>query len=254
MNSSRSLLLLIVASFLGSSAFAQSAEVERLQGFAKQQNEGNQFDKARQQGERAYLEEEEQWENQKDRALQEYKKNKSHAGMTEDSPEARADAAAKKEYADVYEKERRSYVALSKKQAEIDRKALKLPSEPQELGLLEERPRYDYRKRAMYGAPLKFGKNASSSSSGSGSGYSGGFGGGSGSSFPPPPTFDDGGGYVPAPNNADDFGDIPPPPPPPPVFGDGVNGMDDFGGSNFGGDSDFPPPPPPPIFEGGSDF
>jgi hypothetical protein len=107
------------------------------------------------------------------------------------------------------------------------------------LGLDTERPRYDYRKRAMFGAKQKLGSSASSGPSGSGSTPS--FGGRG--SLPPPPTFDDisgaDNGYVPAPN-MDDFGDIPPPPPPPPPMYDG--GTPDFGGGTGGGD--FIPPPP----------
>lgn len=241
------LTLLLLLSFVASSAWGESPDEARLQGFAQHHKAKDRFEQARQQGERAYLEEEDQWERQKDRQLEEYKKNKKSIVMTEDGPEAQADAAAKKRWDESYEKERRVYAAESARRESLDREAKKLPTESQELGLLEDRPRYDYRKRAMFGGKPKFGSSASSGSSGGSS-----FGGGSSSpSFPPPPTFDDfggDGGYVPAPNMPEDYGDIPPPPPPPPPpFGD------DFGGG-FGGDSDFPPPPPPPPFEGGGDF
>ncbi|KHD87103.1 MAG: hypothetical protein OM95_16255 [Bdellovibrio sp. ArHS] len=237
---SRAFFICIVVALFSANSWAQKAEMERLSGFAQHQKNLKQFDLARSKGERAHLEEEEQWENQKDRAREEYKQTKKSIRMSEDGPEAQADAVAKRKRLEDYENSREEYVAEKSKQKILDRQAAHLPSEATELGLDELRPRYDYRKRAMYGAQSKFGRPSSSPSSGSSSG--GGFGSG-GSSFPPPPTFDDFGGpdgYVPAPNMSDDFGDVPPPPPPPPPgFGD------DFGGG-FQGGSDFPPPPPPP--------
>lgn len=233
---------------------AQVSEKERLSGFAEHQKNQKQFDKARQQGERGYLEEEEQWENQKNRNLEAYKKEKKAEIMNEDSPEAKADAAEKRQYEQKQEKERRDYVAEKAHQETLSRETAGLPSEAQELGLEELRPRYDYKKRALYGAQPKYGRSSGSSGFAGSSGSSPSFGGGSSSSFPPPPTFDDfpeGGGYVPAPNMPEDYGDVPPPPPPPPPpFGD------DYGGGAFGG-SDFPPPPPPPpppFGDEGADF
>lgn len=232
-----------------STSWAQTSEVERLSGFAQHQKNYEQFDKAREKGERAFLEEEEQWENQRKRDLQIYKREKKSQFVSEDGPEAKADALAKKQYEIFIEKERKAYAERKSKQKEVRREAENLPSEMQELGLADNRPRYDYRKRSLYGAPSKYGKLQG----GSGSSGGGSFGGGSGSSgtsFPPPPTFDDfgDGGYVPAPNMSDDFGDVPPPPPPPPPgFGDDSGG---FGSGEF-----IPPPPPPPSFgEDGGDF
>lgn len=218
-------------------SWAQTSEKGRLSGFNDHKKEQGQFDTARSKAERAHLEEEEQWENQKQRNLLEYKKGKKQVGVTEDGPEAKADAKVKKKYVEDYEKNRQEYVQEKSKQQELSRKALNLPSENQELGLDEIRPRYDYRKRVLYGARPKYGKMPGSSGSSPGSSS---FSGSPSPSFPPPPPFEDyGDGYVPAPNMPDDFGDIPPPPPPP-GFGD------EFGGS----DSFPPPPPPPPPFEG----
>ncbi len=235
MKASHSALTVILATTLSSSlAFAQSAEEVRLRGFAKHQKDQVQFEKARVQGERAYLETEDQWETQKTRELEAYKKGKRQVSMSEDGPEAKADAVAKKAFTDSYEESRRNYLQKRTNNEITDRKQAGLPTESQELGLDQDLPRYDYRKRAMFGAPSKYGKPGSSGSSGS----SFSSGGGGGNSFPPPPTFDDfnDGGYVPAPNMPDDFGDVPPPPPAPSFGEDG--GLDEF-----------PPPPPPPIFE-----
>lgn len=232
-------LLTVVSFFLSSwglNATARNTEIDRLSGFAKHQKENQQYDKARQQGERAYLEEEEQWENKKLRELEEYKKQSKKRLMSEEGPEAKEDAAQKKKLQLQREEDKEAYVQERKTKKSFDRQALGLPSEMKELGLDQERPRYDYRRRASFGATPRYGKNLPSSSGSSG-GYSGG--GSSGGSFPPPPTFDDfqDGGYLPAPTLNDDYmGDIPPPPPPP-----------SFGDSNFSGEgSDFPPPPPPP--------
>lgn len=248
MNLFRNLHFLTIALLGASLASAQVSEKDRLSGFAEHHNKNDRFDAARMQGERAYYEYEEQWENKKRRDLEQYKATKKQVLMSEDGPEAKADEAAKKRYAETYELAQKDYEQARRKKENMDRQALQLPSEEQELGLDITRPRYDYRKRAFYTgrSPIK-GAPSSSSSGGSSSGGSS-FGGGSsgfggGSSFPPPPSFDDfnDGGYIPAPNISDDFGDVPPPPPPPPPpFGDD------------GGD--FMAPPPPPFGGDGGDF
>lgn len=233
--------------FLSCLSWGQNDDKGRLSAFEEHKKEQLQFESARAKGERAYLEEEEKRENQKNRNLQEYKKTKKEILMTEDGPEAAEDAAVKKRFAENYEKELKAFTAKQKRQENLDRKKLKLPSEAQELGLDEPRPRYDYRRRSVYGAKPKFGKGTDVGSSRGGSLPSRGSApGGSAPSFPPPPSFDDFGddGYVPAPN-MDDFGDVPPPPPPPPLpFGGDDGGVDDFP----------PPPPPPPPFGGDDDF
>lgn len=239
MSLSKKLIFLMLLTSISRAGYAAGKEETRLRGFAEHQNENEQFDKARQRGERAFYEELDQWEAQRHRQLDDYKKTKKEKEMTDDGPEFRADAAAKKEVAKDYEKTRKAYSLEKANEEKLSREDKKLPTEAQELGLDSERPRYDYRKRAAFGAKPKFGSNAGSSS-----GSSPSFGGGN---FPPPPTFDDfsggGGGYVPAPNLPEDFGDVPPPPPPPPPPG-------------FGGDDAFPndfsaPPPPPPFGEEG---
>jgi hypothetical protein len=246
--------MLVLGSW-GRNALAQDSEVDRLSGFAKHQSNDEQYDKARIQGEREYLEEVEQWEHKKERELQAYKtiSKDRRVDMDEDSPDAKADAVQKKKLAEQYEEDRKKHSLSRAKNKSFDRQALGLPSEIKELGLDQERPRYDYRKRASFGATTKLGKNTFKSSGSSSGGYSGGGGGGSrgGNSFPPPPPafddFQDGGGYLPAPTLNDDYmGDIPPPPPPPPPFG---------GEGMGGGINDFPPPPPPTFGdEGGGGF
>ncbi|MFM6929216.1 MAG: hypothetical protein ACKOX6_12180 [Bdellovibrio sp.] len=226
------LVAILICSVISSAAHAMGAEESRLLGFAQHQNNNKQFDKAREQGERAYLEEIEQWELERNRDLQEYRKTKKIQAIAEDGPEARADEVERKKYKENYDKVRREYIAEKAKDQALERKAKGLPTEAQELGLDQERPRYDYKKRAYFGG--KPGRNSLTPSSGGGRG-SGNYGGGNNNAtpFPPPPTFDDfDNGYVPAPNiSPEDFGDVPPPPPPPapipgafdPAFGaDGI--------------------------------
>ncbi|MDG0816379.1 hypothetical protein [Bdellovibrio svalbardensis] len=247
MHLSRKLIFLLLLSTFSREGFAAGAEETRLLGFAEHQNNGKQFDKARAQGERGYLEESEQWENQRQRELADYKKSKKSKEMDDDGPEFKADALAKKQFDVEYQQTRKEFIEKKSQEEKLSRADKKLPTEAQELGLDMERPRYEYRKRAAFGGKPKFGSAAAAAG---GSSYGGGSGG---SSFPPPPTFDDfsggGGGYVPAPNLPEDFGDVPPPPPPPPPgFGE-----DTFGGG-YGTDFAPPPPPPPPFGEDSGDF
>ncbi|MGZ3772250.1 MAG: hypothetical protein ACXVCY_00150 [Pseudobdellovibrionaceae bacterium] len=239
-------IFFLAVSIFSSSVWSQTSEKARLSGFNEHNKEQEQFDTARAKGERAHLEEEEQWENQKNRTLHEYKKTKKKAEISDDGPEAKADDAEKKKFAEAYSKNKQDYLKEKSKQEKVVREDAHLPSEAQELGLEVTRPRYNYRKRPLYGARQKYGKMPGASSNGSSGSSSGGspYSGNSGSTFPPPPTFDDfgDGGYIPAPNMPDDFGDVPPPPPP-----------SSFG-NDFGGSDSFPPPPPPPPPPFGGDF
>lgn len=218
------------------SAMAQESEIIRLRGFAEHQKQDKQFDKARRSGEKAFLEEEDQWESARRKAASEYKKQAKRSEMPDDGPEAKADEREKLAQAREYQKLQEAY---AKSHKEFDRANYPdLVSEATELGLNQERPRYDFQKRMAGNKP---GGSSSSSSGGSSSGRFGGGNRNNGSSFPPPPTsFDDfgDGGYA-APN-PEDYGDVPPPPPPP-------FPSDDFPGGGFNDDGYIPPPPPPPF-------
>ncbi len=242
MNPPRCLLLILSLTVSATLARAMDAEEERLRGFAEHQSKLSRFDEAREGGKRAYLEEQEQWASEKDRDLAEYKKNKPKdvPAMDESSPQYREWEKQKKAQAQAYEETRKAFAAQSAKNKELDREAKGLPTLAQELGLDQERPRFDFAKRHFGTSP-----GGSSASSGSGRGGGGSFNSGN-SSFPPPPTFDDfSDGYVPAPNvSPEDFGDVPPPPPPPMP-----TGFDN--GFNNGSEFIPPPPPPPGNFESG---
>ncbi|UYL07832.1 hypothetical protein B9G69_012325 [Bdellovibrio sp. SKB1291214] len=244
MNLLSNLLLILALTLTATLSHAMDADEERLSGFAEHQSKIKRFDEARDGGKRAFLESQEQWDTEKERDLAEYKKNKPQTGlvMNENSPEYREWENKKKAEQAEYEESRKDFAAQSHKRKALDRTAKGLPTLAQELGLDEERPRFDFAKR-------NFGtKTAGSGGSSGGFGRGGGVSSSSGnSSFPPPPTFDDfQDGYVPAPNiSPEDFGDVPPPPPPPMA--------PSFDGNGFSNGSEFipPPPPPPGNFESG---
>ncbi|WP_413584366.1 hypothetical protein [Bdellovibrio sp. HCB274] len=238
MNPPRSLLLILSLTLSATLAHATDAEETRLRGFAEHQKRLERFDEAREGSKQAYMEEEEQWLSEKDRDRAAYIRNKPKAVAVRDenSAEYKAWEREKKAEEKAYNQARDEYSARAHKMEKLDREAKGLPTLAQELGLDEERPRFDFAKR-------NFGTKSAASGTGSGRGSS--FGGNS--SFPPPPTFDDfSDGYVPAPNiQPEDFGDVPPPPPPPMV--------PDFDG-NFSNGSEFIPPPPPPPGNFDGDF
>ena len=70
-----SLILVILAPSL---ALSQGREEVRLNGFAQHQKNGKHFGNARSQGEKAYLEEQEQWELSRQRTLEIIKRKKPH--------------------------------------------------------------------------------------------------------------------------------------------------------------------------------
>lgn len=228
-----------------------SAEEFRLRGFAQHQKDNAQLDKERLAAEVAHLEELQKWELEREKGVAAYRKEAKVQSPAIGGPEFRLDQQEKEEFRLSYEKSQKEH---AKNKKTFNRESRKdLVSVEEELGLLSERPRYDYDKRCSLGFAGKFcGKSSASS------GRSGGAGGGSsGTYFPPPPTFDDFGGdsgYIPPPNFGDGEGDsgFPPPPPPPPVFDGMGNSSDDFGGGSFGTpnpENDFGAEPPlPPSF------
>lgn len=246
MNLPRNLLASISVLVFSVVGHTMGPEEFRLRGFAEHQKENEQFDRARQRGERAYYERLDQWETVRKRNLDQYKKEKKENKMTEESPEALADAAVKQAYEEQRLQSYRDYQAQQKAEV-VDREKKNLPSEAEELGIDKQRPRYDYKKRALYGGEPKYRRESMGTSFG-GRDSSGGtsFGDGNYDSgtvdFPPPPDDFGDGGYVPPPV-VDEFGDAPPPPPYDETYGNGEY-------ENFPP----PPPPPPPFDESGGDF
>lgn len=207
-----------------------SWDEDRLAGFHDHNASGKIYDREREKGRRAFLEEEEQWQQERLSAAADYRKQKKLQSPAEDGPEYHASLkarAAKKEEANKIREEYVRYKSVIA--ARHSQRVAVTPEE--ELNLKNSRPLFDLKKRVLYGAaPKKSGAPTSPSAYSPPSAPAGG-------GFTPPP-YDPGNGVNNgfAQPNFPDYDEMPPPPPPPLP-----GGFDDGG---FGGGSDFPPPPP----------
>lgn len=231
--------LILLAPLAKADPTPPSWDEDRLAGFSEHSASEKIYDQEREKGRRAFLEEEEQWQQERMNAATEYRKIKKLQSPTEEGPEYKTNLekrAARKEEANKIREEYVKYKAVIA--ARHSQRVAVTPEE--ELNLQKIRPRYELKKRVLYGAAAK--KSGSSSSAYFPPSSSGGSSGG----FTPPP-YDPGNGVNNgfAQPNMPDFDEMPPPPPPP------LPGGFDEGG--FGGDfpppppadfSDFPPPPP----------
>lgn len=227
-------------------------EGNRRRAYREFEDEKKKAEKEQNKGLSLWLEEQEQWDSAREKSINEVRKTRKPAPAMiidaqgtpqEVSNEYYNDLAVKKRAQEVIEAGRKQHIQIKKniiaQYAPVD-----VASEEEELGIYNQRPRYDLRKRGKNkwtNSGSKIGGQAGSS--GSSGGYnSGGFQNNDSFDFPPPPATDF--------NNVpqDNFDDFPPPPPPPADFGN-APGMYDSG---FG-DAPMPPPPPPPP-EGGWDF
>ncbi len=218
----------------------QEMEQERLSGYKDQISESQIYDRERLRAYKAYLEELEKDVFEKRKALRDFKRDQDLQGKKDDEADRFEEFNREKidEQKD-YEEKRAEYVKNKKKNHAIE--AQRDFTEEEELDIFLDRPRYNYKKRAMYGAKPKY-KVAKS---------------GKGSSGASPPDFGADSGYIPPPPpppvdmpNEPFYDEIPPPPPPPaPMpnsdFGGGVQGNGEFGDGYIP-----PPPPPPPMFDG----
>lgn len=212
--------------------YGQESEVERLGGFKTFKKESSVYDREREKGYAAYLENLEKEAFEKKKALQEHRKSKKEERPLEETKyytEYKKDVLEDQQD---YEDSLKAYMAEKKKWSSAK---FKRPfSEEFELDILSDRPRYEYKKRAMYGAKPKY-KPAPSANTGS---SSGGY-------VPPPPDFGGDGGFIPPPPPPpppfEPMDEIPPPPPMP---------MDGLGDFNNNDGFIPPPPPPPPMFDG----
>ncbi|NUM60174.1 MAG: hypothetical protein HUU56_16185 [Bdellovibrionaceae bacterium] len=220
------LVLLLAGFFLK----AEEEEYERLQDFKRFKKDNKIIDEEREKGLAVYLEELDKEAFESRKALQEYKKQKKTERNSEDSKYYEEYLKEKKDQEQVYQEDLDEYLKDKKKYS--SGKYKRPFSEEFELGILSDRPRYDYKKRALYGAKPKFKSSEGKGSSSGGASGTNSFPGSNNSrpdnNFTPPAPVDP------------FFDDIPPPPPPMP--------MDDGGG--FNNDGFIPPPPPPPMFDG----
>lgn len=233
--------------FMFSLVFALSArarvqehemEHERLSGYKEYVEESQVYERERLRSYRAYLESVEKDLFEKNKALRDFKKNQKIEKQESD------EADNYSEYLEAQAKDQKTAdIALEEfKRNQRRSRAIEAKrdfTEEEELGIFVERPRYDYKKRAMFGAKPKY-KSAAKSGSGGGSGASA-------------PDFATDSGYIPPPPppmpaelpNEPFYDEIPPPPPPPLPF------PGDYGNGEMGGDGYIPPPPPPPpMFDG----
>lgn len=225
-------------------------ESNRRKAFKEFEDEKKRVEKEQNKGLSLWLEEQEQWDSAREKAVNEHKKTRKpqlpgiidSQGVAQDvSKEYYDDVEVKQRAQRVVEEGRKQHIAI-KKSIIAQYSPQDVISEEEELGIFNQRPRYDLRKRGRN----KWMQKGGSSLGGGSSGSSGG-----GYMPPPPDTFD----FPPPPPGdfntmpQDSFEDFPPPPPPPGDFGN-APGMYDSG---FG-DAPIPPPPPPPPPEGGWDF
>lgn len=225
-----------------SGAWAQEEhpEVKRTRGFDEYKRQKKLLEQERDRGLSLHLEKVEIEKREYAKALEEYRKEKRNEKpleYTEAYQENLQERKRDKKEAERDLEEFRADKRVEKRQLE---QAHLNPME--ELGLPEDRPRFDVKKRALYGATSKFGRANGLSGGSSGGGGGGMDGSDGGTNYTPPPanTFDE---FPPPPSfpGEDNF-DLPPPPPPPPMPFDDGQGM-----GNAAPFDDFPPPPPPPV-------
>lgn len=236
------LILILVSSCFSFTSHARveehEMEQERLSGYREQVVETQIFDRERLRSYRAYLESLEKELFDKNKALREFKVAQKKQEKKEDESNS-FEIFVKEKNEELREAEtaRLEYKRNRKKSQAIE--SQRDFSEEEELGIYVERPRYDYKKRALYGAKPKY-KIAVSKSGGAAAPYS-------------PPDFGTDSGYIPPPPpppipempNDQFFDEIPPPPPPPPIMPGDFNNGGEFGDGYIP-----PPPPPPPMFDG----
>lgn len=201
---------------------AAKQEKIRKDGFKDHNQFNDQFDRIRQRSEAAHIEDYLKWEELRSEALLEYKREKSRKKKPVIVENESDSDANYREYLKDQEKELKAYDQTRQRYIAA-RQRLRGENHPltpeKELGLDVQRPRYDYKKRALYGAPQKLGKSQNWTTSGGGS---------SGGSFAPPPP--------PPPSFPTDFGA----PPPPDNFNPDMDPSQQF-------QDNFAPPPPPPM-------
>jgi hypothetical protein len=216
-------------------------ESNRRKAFREFEDEKKKTEKEQNRGLSLWLEEQEQWDLTREKAIFELRKDR-RVTPGEGSPEHLADLAEKARAQRVVEEGRKNHIAIKNKII-AQYQPRDNTTEEIELGLDNNRPRYDLRKRGRNKWAGKGGTASGGSSGASGGGFNSGGFQNDNYDFPPPPPPDFNNGMP-----QDNFEDFPPPPPPPGDFGNAPGTFD----SGFG-DAPIPPPPPPPP-DGGWDF
>ena len=223
-------LSLIFAAAIAFGEVQHDLDYIRLKDFRDHQKRKKFADKERSEGETKDLQAKEDLEKQRFSGLADHLKSKKNKiELDEKSPQFKEWLNLHKQQIAQADINRKEFI---KNRRVFDRNAYsELPTEMEEYGLKYETPRYDYKKRASYGARSKWSGGDKFGGGSSSSGGSGGFD--SGSPFPPPPDYND---FPPFPEE----GNYLPPPPQYPAYP-----------SDYGGEDYLPPPPPPPPLPSG---
>jgi hypothetical protein len=212
---------------------------ERLRSFKAEELNNKIFDEEREKGLAEFLEDQEKWDLIRERGLQEYRQQKNNNSTPKEGGPEYQEYLEEKESQDArYERSRQIHVRTREMvKRNVDPNLAKIENE--ELGLNNERPRYDLRKRSR-NKWVNGGSRGSGGFSGSGSSGSSAYDNNIPPSnefvpapeFPPaPPAFDAGDDFTPA-----------------PAF-DPTTGMPLDGGAVPPPEINIPPPPPPTDFD-----
>lgn len=218
-------------------AFAQieHPELERVRGFNDYKKQRRLNDREREKGLALHLEKVEMEQREYRESLQEHRRMKRTEKPLEATPFYKENVRDRERDKQKRLQEQEEFIADKKVEKRLLNQAQ--INKLEELGLPEDRPRFDVKKRTLYGAASPFDKAPPSSGGGGSNSFAPSDGGfptpppAPFDEFPPPPTFP-----------GDDNFDLPPPPPPMPY--------DEGMGMNNPPFDEFPPPPPPP----GDDF
>ncbi len=232
------LFMTMLSMFSYQLAFAQveHPELERVRGFDDYKMQRQMNDREREKGLALHLERIEMERREYEAALQEHRKVKRKEKPLESTPSYKENVRDRERDKQRRIAEQEEFIADKK----VERRRLNQAkiNKLEELGLPEDRPRFDIKKRTLYGAASPFDKAPPSTGGGGSNSFApsdGGF------PMPPPAQFDE---FPPPPTfPGDDNFDLPPPPPPPMPYDEGM-------GMNNPPFDEFPPPPPPP----GDDF
>ncbi|AGH95614.1 hypothetical protein [Pseudobdellovibrio exovorus] len=226
-----------------------SHNLERLKSYRTEIKNNKIFENEREKGLAEFLEEQERWELQRERGVQQQRRARRSENrlMSENSPEYREYLKELQAEQKRYERNRETYVATRNRVLSRQGSSMaKLESE--EYDLMVNRPRYDLTKRRRN-------KWVTTSTPSSGGGFSGGTIGGGGVVFPdqnqnpiPPPA-----DFLPVPDFPAPaevpYGEFDELPVPPPIYDGSAEGMPFDSGFGAGDMSIPPPPPPPPDFD-----
>lgn len=225
---------------------SEHPEVERVRGFSEYIKEKNKRNTDQDRGLQIHLEMLENQAREYAKAQKEYAKQKKQEILPENSSAYRDHIIERQSL----RQEDKSSAAEFKIERSREQKLLKGIglNGMTELGLPEQRPRYELEKRSLYGGKATYSRSKEALPERN-------FGRPSNQFSPPPPAateppdnfgtdlppFDE----FPPPAFPDSDGfDLPPPPPMDPLLGEPGTGADDF----------FPPPPPPVDFDDGMNF